>query len=269
MAFISFASLVSESNRLYNFRDVGSTVPLIQGSRLYRCAFPTSPDALTQAAIYSKSIVDLRTSVEKSRLPGALGLTIYNRSVIPPKLKVALFLLTNASWTQKWYLLYDWMTTFSLSRAFRSALNRQGLFGTNKLLLRGAQNEICEALNTVLFELESNQSVLITCTAGKDRTGLIISLILGCVGVPQCDIVNDYVQSAEQIQSEAPEFYSYLSVRLANEGLDATEWIKSPSHVMQDTLGYLDTEYGGLLSYLDLIGFGKDKQLRLTKALTE
>ena len=38
---------------------------------------------------------------------------------------------------------------------------------------------------------------LVHCTAGKDRTGLVIALALGAVGVADEVIADDYARSAE------------------------------------------------------------------------
>jgi protein-tyrosine phosphatase len=52
-------------------------------------------------------------------------------------------------------------------------------------------------LNRVLSSLvyESQLPVLIHCTAGKDRTGVVVALILQTIGIPRSIIIDEYLLS--------------------------------------------------------------------------
>jgi protein-tyrosine phosphatase len=111
--------------------------------------------------------------------------------------------------------------------------------------------------------------VLIHCHAGKDRTGLIVALVLGAVGVSTKEIVADYATSHPRLDAR----------RRANIGPVVTRPPQSPSYqevlggtlpeTMQITLSYLDQQYSGINSYLQVSGFGPADQARLAQRLLE
>lgn len=95
--------------------------------------------------------------------------------------------------------------------------------------------------------------MLIHCTAGKDRTGLIIALVLGALDVPYDTIINDYMLSERRV---AP-LLSQLREQAIQNGLDV-EWyerlLACKPEYMRDMLNHLDTTYGGVVPYLNLVG---------------
>ncbi|MDQ6604079.1 MAG: tyrosine-protein phosphatase [Chloroflexota bacterium] len=80
--------------------------------------------------------------------------------------------------------------------------------------------------------------IVIHCHAGRDRTGLIVALLLGVAGVSATTISADYA----------------LSFSAVSETMDAT-------------LGYLDSAYGGITPYLRGIGITDDEITRLRHRL--
>jgi len=80
--------------------------------------------------------------------------------------------------------------------------------------------------------------VVIHCHAGRDRTGLIVALLLGVAGVPAATISADYA----------------LSFSAVSETMDAT-------------LGYLDRAYGGIAPYFRAIDITDDEIARLRHRL--
>ena len=90
---------------------------------------------------------------------------------------------------------------------------------------------------------------LIHCTAGKDRTGVVVALILGAIGVPYETIIADYALTAVYIDSLLDD----LRVMAQVNGWD-TAWYErllscDPSN-MRATLLHLDRAYGGVQPYL-------------------
>jgi protein tyrosine/serine phosphatase len=94
--------------------------------------------------------------------------------------------------------------------------------------------------------------VLVHCHAGKDRTGVLIALVLRALGVPDEEIAADYALTQE-----------YLAER--HEVLIAAEPDKAEQERVRDLYGatvetivglmaYLDDRYGGTLPYLEHIG---------------
>jgi len=56
-------------------------------------------------------------------------------------------------------------------------------------------------VDTVAIIATAPAPVLVHCSAGKDRTGVVAALILALVGVPRADIVADYVATAPQMRA--------------------------------------------------------------------
>lgn len=110
---------------------------------------------------------------------------------------------------------------------------------------------------------------LVHCTAGKDRTGVMIALLLGAVGVPHETIVADYALSAANLQGE---FTAETRRRVAAAGLDWARYERlmiSPEEFMGDLLAHLDIRYGGVAGYLRQIGVDGEQLATLRANLTE
>jgi protein-tyrosine phosphatase len=110
---------------------------------------------------------------------------------------------------------------------------------------------------------------LVHCTAGKDRTGVIVALLLGAVGVPAETIVADYALSAENLRGE---FTEETRRRVTAAGLDWAKYERlmiSPAEFMRDTLDHLDERYGGVQPYLRTIGIDGEELAILRDMLTE
>lgn len=69
-------------------------------------------------------------------------------------------------------------------------------------------------LAEVVTEIAHNLPVLVHCTAGKDRTGLVVALVLDLVGVAHEHIVRDYVATRPAL----PEINAMLLRRAADHG---------------------------------------------------
>lgn len=90
-------------------------------------------------------------------------------------------------------------------------------------------------------------AVVVHCNAGKDRTGILVALLLSAVGVPHDVIVADYVRSDEFLAAHYRRELSEL------DG-DEAAWLASIQRcdpdVMRWLLRHLDEVYGGAQTYL-------------------
>lgn len=128
----------------------------------------------------------------------------------------------------------------------------RGLIGLCQDTLDNAGAEI-RAVFDILTKDES-YPVLIHCTQGKDRTGLIIMLLLLLVketerDIPLTAIAADYSKSESELK---PELDSLMK-ELTEIGLDE-EYAKTPPGFTEALKTYLDTKYGGAKAYLLSIG---------------
>lgn len=128
----------------------------------------------------------------------------------------------------------------------------RGLFGLGQDTLDSAGSEI-RAVFDVLTKDES-YPILIHCTQGKDRTGLIIMLLLLLVketaeDVPLTAIAADYAKSETELKPELDA----LMKEITDIGLDE-EYAKTPPGFTEALKAYLDAKYGGAKAYLLSIG---------------
>ena len=89
--------------------------------------------------------------------------------------------------------------------------------------------------------------ILIHCSAGKDRTGLVTALLLGLVGVPDEIIAADYALSQAQLWP----LYEKL-VKEAGGEEHVGWWLKpiATPAMMLHLLTHLRNTYGGVVDYL-------------------
>jgi protein-tyrosine phosphatase len=86
------------------------------------------------------------------------------------------------------------------------------------------------------------------CQAGKDRTGLVIALILKAVGVPDDAVAVDYAASAARLGA----YYTAKRADIKDEELLelVRELHSARADTMASTLSYLRDKFGGVQSYL-------------------
>jgi protein-tyrosine phosphatase len=113
--------------------------------------------------------------------------------------------------------------------------------------------------------------VLVHCTAGKDRTGIVVALALLAVGVDRRLVVEDYARSEENLSGEWLE--NMISVIVKHGGIETPKLRVlmggSPGEVLDAVLDELDAEHGSVRHYLLGAGLTLDELDRLQDALVE
>lgn len=109
-------------------------------------------------------------------------------------------------------------------------------------------------IGKIISTLANSQSAtVIHCHAGKDRTGMIIALILGLVGISDDDIAEDYALSRENIEHLVQEWRAYT---IENDG--NLEQLERDSDSIPETihkiLTYIRHEYETIEHYLSRCG---------------
>ncbi|KAJ7353435.1 protein-tyrosine phosphatase-like protein [Mycena albidolilacea] len=280
---------------IYNFRDVGHVVNSLGGTKLIRDKFlyrsgrlddATSADREKLVSEYDlRTVIDLRTKSEhikqtqtlkaKNRYLAAANVNLQTDAAVPDqgpwtvhKINFAgrnfeMNMLKQLKWWQIIWLLTLMLLQFRMAAIRilgRNVLGPKGLLGLSKDSLRFCQAEIREALE-VLTDFKT-YPVLIHCTQGKDRSGLIVMLVLFVLGVPLEQVKADYALSNEGL---APVRASMIK-EVEEIGMDA-DYTKAPPEVVETVWNFLQTEYGGVDEYLDLIGFPEQKRRTLRKLL--
>jgi protein-tyrosine phosphatase len=108
--------------------------------------------------------------------------------------------------------------------------------------------------------------VLVHCTAGKDRTGVVIGLVLAAAGVDREAIADDYAESIAWNEGVRDEYELATAPDAAERLRD--RWIFYPRREnMLDMLAEMDRRHGGVDRYLDAIGVGPAVRERLRDRL--
>lgn len=211
---------------LVNIRDIGGLVThdgrTVRSGRVFRS---DNPKALTDVGrqefrdrVNPTTVIDLRMSLEVDREGYELDehVTIVNCPMTPQsgvnEEQILAGLCDN--------LIDDYMKQIDVNGRF-----------------------VAQALS--LIAESSNQPVVVHCTAGKDRTGIIIAMLLDILGVPHETIVADYHLTTRNM---APVLERIRNAPVFKEnGLaSAPDWIfASEPETMQGFLARMTETYGG------------------------
>jgi protein-tyrosine phosphatase len=91
---------------------------------------------------------------------------------------------------------------------------------------------------------------VVFCSAGKDRTGLVVALTLAALGVADEDIVADYTRSEQNMSGR---FRATIEARAQAAGISEQELaakVGAPAPLMRMVLAWLRREHGGAAGYL-------------------
>lgn len=127
-----------------------------------------------------------------------------------------------------------------------------------------AQESIVRALETIA----EAQPIVFHCAAGKDRTGVLAALLLGCLGVDPETVISDYAvghHAREELISFLRRRPSYIERldQLPPSALD------SDPGTMRQFLGLLNESYGGARGWALVAGVPETTLRRLESTLLE
>lgn len=149
-------------------------------------------------------------------------------------------------------------------------------------MIDGSAAALASAVGAVSDGVQDG-AVIVHCTAGKDRTGVVIALTQSLLGAPEQEIVDNY--SATQANLNAAWFQETMKAyatkmgmtpdkiqaMVAKTGVPLADLEKiatsSPASAMQGVLQHLDTKYGGAKKYLLSNGLPQAKIDALVSAL--
>ncbi|KAI0157451.1 protein-tyrosine phosphatase-like protein [Xylariaceae sp. FL1272] len=287
---------------ILNFRDVGKTVNDYLGKRLvregvlYRSARPDDATLGDRSRLIDelgiKTVLDLRTKTEhlkqaqKRKADLKVPALLQSNAALAEPIKISgleyrEIRVTGSRFERamlkqlSWWNLIKLICLFMIGRRIsairimsREVMVPLGLVGLSLVTLDESGPEIAEALRTLLPSPSSTPNtpsptpVLVHCTQGKDRTGIIIALLLLALSVPSTAITYDYLLSQSGLK---PERESRLA-EIEEIGLTA-EWGDCPEELIPRLCSHIDVRYGGIDGYLDAIGFGGEERIRLLDIL--
>ncbi|RDW64805.1 tyrosine protein phosphatase-like protein [Coleophoma cylindrospora] len=142
----------------------------------------------------------------------------------------------------------------------REVMQPRGLVGLGYDSLDHCGAEIADALRA--FSCSDNLPMVAHCTQGKDRTGLVITLILLLLEVPLKAITYDYCLSEAEL---LPERESRL-VEIRQIGL-TDDFAGCPPDWVEKMHAHLEEKYGGIQAYCTKIGFSEEDRTSLRDLL--
>ncbi|MDP3673782.1 MAG: tyrosine-protein phosphatase [Novosphingobium sp.] len=229
-----------------NFRDVGA-LPVMGGrtlrpGMLYRSEAvldPTPDDAVKIRGCGIRMVFDLRSGVEALRAPNEFweqeGIEHCN-----------LDLLSGFPRDHNpWAVLRD-----DPSRAGGAALMHALYAG----MPRAALSHLPRLFDAAAL---GKVPLLVHCTAGKDRTGFMIAMLLAALGVEAAAIEADYMASAGRKTAVAREATrhmarSYVGGEIGDDAIEEIMGVK-PSYLAA-SFAAIEADFGGIDAYLARVG---------------
>lgn len=212
----------------------------IRAGRLYRSDAPSCPADVGLAALAAEGIttvLDLRSADELEMRPSAFVGSPVHRSTplvdpaaVPPD---------------------DLEPAHTLLEIYRDCIDRNG-----------------RTFAVAVQEMASAPAggVLVHCAAGKDRTGMLVAVVLGALGAPRDPIVADYAETESRLADYFARELAHIADPVSHDRLASLQ--QSPPATMHGTLDHLDGAYGGPAAYLLSHGVTAHDLERLAQRLT-
>jgi protein-tyrosine phosphatase len=179
-----------------------------------------------------RTVIDLRTSAEAVAVPTVWLRGGVEKAISAPIPDPAGFAGRLAGFIEDGLLTR--YSTEDLARDYRVMLDRHpAAFGT-------AISAVARA---------SGRPVLVHCAGGKDRTGLVIALILSLLGVSRETILEDYAMTT-RCRPNAIDAYASLLERVGVRGEDIAGVFSSDASVLAAALEHVDDGHGSVARYL-------------------
>ncbi|CAG8981563.1 hypothetical protein HYALB_00013681 [Hymenoscyphus albidus] len=269
-------------DNLLNFRDVGKTVNKFLGEKrvteglLYRSARPDDATLQDRKRLQDdygiKTIMDLRTVTEHKKQKAKRESDLQFEQLIEANPALAepmqipglnylpiningkgfehnlLWQLSCWSFLKLIFLMMVGQRMKAISILGREVIEPRGLIGLGYDTLDFCGPEIADALRALSNPKTS--PVLIHCTQGKDRTGIIIALALFLLKIPVEAVSQDYLLSVEGLVSErGSRLVEIREIGLGEEFAGCpTGWVKAMKK-------HVDEKYEGIQGYVRSIGF--------------
>ena len=256
-----------------NARDVGG-LPLVGGGTV-RAGVLLRSDALSAVTDEGLAllagvgtVIDLRTPAEREgapdRLPAVEGLRVLER----PLLEGAIAQLAPQA-----AALQEQLTETGPSEEILEALRAQipTLAGLYVSMLEHGAGIFAECARAVATPAAPERGgVLIHCTAGKDRTGVAVALLLEAAGVDREAIIADYARSQAEL---AGPWAERMLEGVRSAGIPVLPEIEqlaisTPASAIEAALAEADAR-GGAAAYLRSGGLGEEELHLLRSRLRE
>jgi protein-tyrosine phosphatase len=253
-----------------NTRDIGGYVngdgdvvrwrQILRSDRLSEL---TPEDFRKLEAIGVKTVIDLRTEREQQRDP-----TVWVGEHPP---RILHFPIGDAR--NEWFSAQRRLLK---SNRFTEDESLQHMVAAYRMIAEEGAESLRQTMDVVLDS--SNWPVLIHCSAGKDRSGVAIALILEALGVDRATIMDDFLltnevgharQKAAWLEKERS---STRGLGRGRGGPSAEAWfpiVGVEPEMLNAFYADVDEIYGSMEAFLNSVGIDAAARHSLTAALTE
>ncbi|WP_314146723.1 tyrosine-protein phosphatase [uncultured Leifsonia sp.] len=234
-------------NGTYNFRDVGGYAAAggaVRSGKLFRSdglARLGEEGRRSLEELGVRVVIDLRDDFEVSAMPDdldGLGITV---------LRLPVFEGSGASQATVGATLVDLYE--------KILLQHRGVVIT-------ALREVADT---------AHEAVVVHCTAGKDRTGIVVALALLAVGVDRATVIADYAITQRNL--DGPWLEGMIAL-VEGYGVQVTPDLRiilggSPPEAMETVIDLLERRFGGAREYLLDGGMDEVELAKLRSVLVE
>lgn len=280
-------------DKLLNFRDVASSVnqhqdqPVLRTGKLYRSARPDLISASDRNKLTTRygirTFVDLRSKTEHIEAGKKAAATITtpprsrkNDSLEAVRIPGVQYIEVNLNgkgferhiaWQLSYYNLARLATNMLLgyrlegiSIISQNVLLPRGLIGLGQDTLQHSGPEVKQVFD--VLSSPDSYPVMVHCTQGKDRTGLIVILVLLLCNVDVAAISKDYTLSESELQPE----YEERMKEIRSIGLDES-FAKCPPTFVSEMIQFIGSQYGNVGKYLNSIGIQQQQITQIRQIL--
>jgi protein-tyrosine phosphatase len=223
---------------VFNLRDIGGYPARGGGSVRWRTLFRS--DALhrldpagiaTVTGLGLETVIDLRTQPEVDLAPSPAGRRVTHIPVLPGGLQGL---------------------PLELGALYRYFVEERGE------QIAAAIAELCR---------DDAMPALVHCSAGKDRTGVVVALVLAALGVPDDVIAADYALSAGYLDPDHTPVIGQLQASTGLDGELVVALLSSPPELILELLDMVRERAGSVDGYLRGHGLTDPALDRLRAAL--
>ncbi|CAN5275646.1 hypothetical protein BH09ACT1_BH09ACT1_25520 [soil metagenome] len=151
------------------------------------------------------------------------------------------------------------------------------LIGTSGITLSSLYRTIIEEFGGNLtravraIATAGSTPVLVHCTAGKDRTGLVIALTLLAVGVDRASVVSDYAETESNLRGVwATTMLARIIAQAGTISPDLEQIVTaSPAAVLEEIIDRIESDFGSAGDYLLANGMPPEELVLLKNALID
>ena len=129
-------------------------------------------------------------------------------------------------------------------------------------LIDSSQDTIKQVL--ALMAEPDNFPLMLHCSAGKDRTGLLVALALEMAGVPRETIAADYAPSSDNIEALKPKFRAAFERNTDLTPEVYERLLLSPPEAILGLFDFIEEHYESVPAYARKIGL-RDEEMALIR----